>query len=119
MSDSTKTRLETAWGYKKYPDDVDAVWSARLIWPDDLLPDRQDLQARNDDAKDELILWLNGVPAGQGAIKQMKEALKTPNTLGLKYDGPEEAVIYEDDIGIIVGSAQSSHGYVYVCGYLK
>jgi hypothetical protein len=31
----------------------------------------------------------------------------------------DEAVIYEDERGKIVGSAQGSYGYLYVAGWLK
>jgi hypothetical protein len=51
----------------------------------------------------------------------MRHALEEPYSLGLtpsmKYE--QEAVIYEDEQGIIVGSAQGSYGYLYVCGWLK
>lgn len=118
MSDTTD-RLTLMFGRNSFPDDVKAVWGARLIWPNDLLFDRQDLQSRSSDDKEKLIDWLNGPNNGDGAIKYMKEVLTVPASVGLSYSGDQEAVIYEDEKGIIVGSAQSSHGYVYVCGYLK
>lgn len=115
---STK-RMKLAWGCKRYPAGVRAVWGARLVWPDQLVHDRQDLASSDDTTKSDLIAWLNGPGGGDGAIRKMQEALKTPYTLGLHPNGDEEVVIYEDEEGKIIGSAQSSHGYVYVAGWLK
>jgi hypothetical protein len=116
---STTDKLSIAFGRRTFPDTVQAVWGARLIWPNDLLHDRQDLDAHNDEAKQALIAWLNGTDLGNGAISKMRHALESPYSLGLTPSGDEEAVIYEDEIGKIVGSAQSSSGYIYVAGWLK
>lgn len=116
---STTDKLKIAFGRRTFPDTVPAVWGARLIWPNDFLSDRQDLAAHNDEAKQALIAWLDGEALGTGAISRMRHALESPYSLGLTPTGDEEAVIYEDEIGIIVGSAQGSHGYVYVAGWLK
>lgn len=117
MTDETK--LTITFGRNTYPDDVRAVWGARLIFPADLVHDRQDLAAHDEDAKQALIAWLNIV-----GIKEMRIALSTASgrqARDISRDMPfeEEAVIYEDDKGKIVGSAQRSHGYMYVCGWLK
>ena len=45
------------------PDDITAAWGARLIWPNDLVHDRQDMQG-DPDAVVELANWLN-----QGVLK--------------------------------------------------
>jgi hypothetical protein len=118
---TTTDRLEIAYGRKTYPDTVDAVWGARLIEPDDLVYNRQDLAARDDESKQALIAWLNGTPEGTGAIAKMREKLGNygQQALGLYGNTDTEAVIYEDDTGIIVGSCQRSYGYVYVAGWLK
>lgn len=115
------TKLNIAFGRQTFPEDVRAVWGARLIWPNDLVANRQDLDARDDEAKAELVAWLDGNPAGTGAIKGMRANLTAPYSLGLSSDMPfeEEAVIFEDDKGKIVGSAQGSYGHLYVCGWLK
>jgi hypothetical protein len=113
------TRLKLAFGRQNFPDTVQAVWGARLIWPNDLVHDRQDLAAHNAEARAELIAWLNGPNAGDGALRKALDVLKVPTALGLNSTGPEEAVIYEDDKGKIIGSAQSSYGYLYVAGWLK
>lgn len=103
------------------PDGVAAVWGARLIWPNDLVPDRQDLRTTDDAAKQALIAWLNGTPAGTGAICEMRDRLAR-----LSHDDPswtsdrtEEMTIVADEIGTIVASPQGSFGYVYVAGYLN
>jgi hypothetical protein len=103
---------------------VRAVWGARLIWPNDLLHDRQDIDAHDDDAKQALIAWLNGPGTGDGAIAAMRDCMGAAGwraANGVWPDTPfdQEAVIYEDDRGKIVGSAQGSHGHFYVCGWLK
>jgi hypothetical protein len=82
-----------------------------------LLYDRQDLVAENDEAKAELIAWLNGSPSGTGAIAKMREWLRE-NYWRFRQDD-EQVTIYEDSEGIIVGSTQGSGGYVYVAGWLK
>lgn len=112
-------KLKLAFGRRNYPDDVKAVWGARLIWPHDLVHDRQDLAAHDDEAKQALMAWLNGPGYGNGAIAKMLDVLKAPASMGLVYNGDEEITIYEDDKGKIIGSAQSSCGYIYVAGWLK
>jgi hypothetical protein len=119
------TKLSIAFGRRTFPEDVQAVWGARLIFPNDLVWDRQDLDSHDDDAKQSLIAWLNGPNTGDGAIKKMRAILADTNK---RYEispdlgsgrGDDEAVIYEDDEGKIIGSPQSSGGYLYVCGWLK
>ena len=112
------TKLKLAFGYSAgIPDDVTTAWGARLIAPNDLLYDRQDLVAENATAKADLIAWLNGSPSGTGALAKMREWLKE-NYWQFGQDDVEH-VIYEDDEGIIVGSTQASYGYIYVAGWLK
>ena len=94
------------------PDDIKTAWGARLIAPDDLLWDRQDLVADSDEAKTELIAWLNG-----GAIRGALDFLRE-NYWQLRQDD-SELVLYNDIDGAIVGSTQGSGGYVYVAGWLK
>jgi hypothetical protein len=86
--------------------------------------DRQDVQSHDDEAKDALIAWLNGTPSGTGAIAAMRDCLSSTswcvaNGVSGKMDFEKEVVIYEDNTGKIVGSSQNSHGYFYVCGWLK
>jgi hypothetical protein len=106
---------ELRFGYRRHPEDLRAVWGARLIAPNDLLWDRQGLIADDDEAKAELVAWLNGEVRGQGALN---EALRRLARIPLA-NVDEEVVIYEDATGKIVGNTQASHGYVYVAGWLK
>lgn len=113
MPDTTK--LSLAFGLRERPDDLRAVWGARLIWPNDLVHDRQDLAARDDEAKEELIHWLNN-----GAIKNMRDVLLKDAAALWLFDPKSEhvEVIYSDEKGIIKGSPQGSGGYIYVAGWL-
>lgn len=94
------------------PEDVTTAWGARLIAPADLLHDRQDLVAESDEAKAELIAWLNG-GAIRGALDWLRE-----NYWQFRQDD-SELVVYNDSDGMIVGSTQGSGGYVYLAGWLK
>jgi len=107
------------FGYNRgIPEDVKTVWGARLIAPCDLVHDRQDLVAENDEAKSALIAWLNGSPSGSGAIAKMRDWLRA-NSWQIRGDRDQEHVLYEDDDGIIVVNTNASYGYVYVAGWLK
>lgn len=128
--DATIERLVPKWGMRdgNYGTEVDAVWGARWIAPDDMVPNRQDLQARNDDAEKKLVTWLNGIAVGQGALrKALDEArrieLGTGHAYMVDYDtsgkSDDHFILYEDSVGRIEASPQASHGYVYVVGYLK
>jgi len=113
------TELQLMYGRRTHPPGVRACWGARLIWPNDLVWNRQDLVAVDDESKQELISWLNGPNSGDGALSKALQALRAPYELGLSHNTDDEAVIYEDSTGKIIGSAQSSHGYCYVAGWLK
>jgi hypothetical protein len=110
--------MNLGFGYSRgVPEDITTAWGARLIAPNDLLHDRQDLKAESDEAKQELIAWLNGEPSGQGAISRALKAL-SEQASELRYrEG--EFTVYEDEDGIVVGNTQQSGGYVYVAGWLK
>lgn len=110
-----------AYGYRRFPEGVRAVWGARLIEPNDLLHDRQDLVADDDSSKADLIDWLNGETRGQGALARALERLARHGfTDGCPelQQRDEEFPVYEDERGKIVGNTQASYGYVYVAGWL-
>jgi hypothetical protein len=113
------TELQLMYGRRTHPPGVRACWGARLIWPNDLVWNRQDLVATDDESKHELVTWLNGPNNGDGALSKALTALREPYSLGLSHNTDDEAVIYEDSTGKIIGSAQSSHGYLYVAGWIK
>jgi hypothetical protein len=94
------------------PSDITSAWGARLIEPNDLVHDRQDLVAESDEAKSALVAWLNG-----GAIEKALDWLGKREYRAVP-DG-EEFVVYEDEDGKIVGNTNRSFGYVYVAGWLK
>jgi hypothetical protein len=105
--------MQLAFGYSRgVPEDVTTAWGARLIAPNDLVHDRQDLVAETDEAKRELIAWLNG-----GAIKAALTNLREQRYDLIYREG--EFTVYEDNRGVIVGNTQQSGGYVYVSGWLK
>jgi hypothetical protein len=111
--------LKLAFGcVKAIPDGIDTAWGARLIWPDDLLHDRQDLKGPDAEL---LKAWLNGVPSGQGALRQaLATARELANGIGtLRSDEDRTVTLYEDEDGVIVGNPQASHGYLYVAAWMK
>lgn len=97
------------------PSNASAAWGARLIFPDDLVPNRQSLFATNDAARAALILWLNGDKAIAHALNNARKLAKryeiTPNQDKL-------VVLYEDDKGKIVANPNASYGYLYCAGWL-
>lgn len=105
--------MSLAYGLRTAPEDRPA-WGARLIWPSDLVHDRQDLSGPRPDAE-VLTAWLNDGP--------LREALREAKRLALAYElrpaDNREVVLYEDDRGIVKANPQGSHGYLYVAAWLK
>lgn len=91
------------FGYRRHPEGLRAVWGARLIAPNDLLWDRQDLVYEDDAVKAELVAWLN-----TGALKQALDRLGRDRVMLHQED--REFLVFEDATGRIVG---------YVAGWLK
>lgn len=120
MTDDTKIRLPFGCT-KGLPDDVTVAWGARLIAPADLLWDRQGCAGGEEGGPEraKLLDWL-----GAGAGDKARDFCRT-NSIGTAYspvaDSRSDAVVtlYEDDQGKVVGSPQSSHGYVYLAAWLK
>lgn len=109
------TEKKLAFGLREaVPAEAKAAWGARLIEPGDLLHDRQDLVSDSDEDKAALVAWLNGTPAGTGALKQMQEFL-----LIRDYPNGDRFTAFEDERGIIAANTNRSFGYVYVAGWLK
>lgn len=113
MATTEKSRL--AFGYNRgLPETTDAAWGARLIYPNDLLPDRTDMIGSRE-AKDRLLAALNSpaVPEPAAYPSLLAEA-------GIESSGVDlEAILYEDDTLCIKANPQASHGYLYVVAYLK
>lgn len=103
-----------AFGYNEaLPEGVAAAWGARLIWPNDLLYNRQDSFGEAADWQ-ALQNWLSKGPlkaALEGAADKLREAGLTSSMNG-------EVVLYEDKNGKIVGHPKSSCGYLYIAAWL-
>jgi hypothetical protein len=100
--------VRLAFGLRDIPADVTSAWGARLIYPNDLLHDRQDLVGPR---SDELAAWLNS-----GALHEAREALASRP---VRQDEDRQVTVYEDAVGVIVANPQASHGHVYVAAWFK
>lgn len=108
--------LDLKWGRRTgLPDGLEAAWGARMIWPADLLFDRQDIVG-SDEQRKQLSDWLN-----RGALKVACARLIELAENGMEWHpGSEmEATLWSDDVGKVIASPQGSHGYVYVAAWLK
>jgi hypothetical protein len=104
--------LRLAFGLRDIPADVTSAWGARLIWPNDLVHDRQDLKGPT---KGLLAQWLNG-----GALRvALDNAARLARASELTQSEDREVVLYEDERGVIKANPQASFGYLYVAGWLK
>lgn len=104
--------LKLAFGMNNIPADVTTAWGARLIWPNDLVHDRQDLSGPT---KGLLAQWLNG-----GALRvALDNAASLAGRYELKQSENREVTLYEDEAGVIKANPQASHGYLYVAAWLK
>jgi hypothetical protein len=111
-----KMAVSLAFGLnKELPAGATAAWGARWIFPNDMLPDRQDFAGMETPAGVKLKAWLNGV--GIRKAKDMAERLDKQGSL--YRDENRTATLYEDLTGVIVGNPQASHGYLYVAAWLK
>jgi len=103
------------FGYCVPADYVGAAWGARLIYPSDLVYDRQDTQYNGDGdravAVKELHDWLNG-----GVLRSVLDRLDTRE---LRSNEERELVLYDDERGTVVGNPNGSYGYVYVAAWMK
>lgn len=107
-------RKRLGFGLRDVPEEVACAWGARLIWPDDLLPDRQDTMGSR---KGVFVLtdWLNGGPlkAARAEARRMADAYE------LKGSEDREVTLFEDETGVVKANPQGSHGYLYVAAWLK
>jgi len=103
------------FGLRQIPDDVVTCWGARLIWPNSLVWDRQDIVGPEPD-RHELTTWLNG-----GALNAaLNEAYRMAgSSRELEQHDDRVVTLYEDDKGVVKANPQGSHGYLYVAGWLK
>ena len=90
-------------------------WGARLIFPDEMLWDRQSFEGRDTPQGKKLHAWLNG-----GALKKaLTAARRMSRHFTITPDSRQQVTLYEDAIGCIVGNPNASYGYLYVAGWLK
>lgn len=129
MEAAIKTEPKLGWGLRHaVPEDARAAWGARAIVEErgfSLLPDRQEIWAADQEAKDALASALNGPNRGDGAISKAQEtagklmdAGEIRNQSGGR-DEPGEHLLYENDEIKIVGNTNGSYGYLYLAGWLK
>lgn len=118
--------MKLEFGYSAgIPDEVKVAWGARLIFPDDLVVNRQGFLGRDLPEAEQLIAWLNGdgygfTGRGQGAIRRaLAEARRQAAAGELRQDEDREIVLYENEHGVIRANPNGSFGYLYICGYLK
>jgi hypothetical protein len=113
--------LQLAWGLKNViPEDAPTAWGARLIFPDDLLWDRQDFYKMDTDEGRQLKAWLDGAQRGKGALYHaLRNARALADSYQLRSRDAENVTLYEDTYGIIQGNPRGSSGYLYVAAWPK
>jgi hypothetical protein len=106
-----------AWGLANaIPAAVDgASWGARLIFPDDLVWDRQGAAGHLPHDVAQLVAWLN---QGKALDKALRAARRAADKGTLTRDGDQQVILYRDSLGVIVACPNASHGYLYVAGWL-
>lgn len=115
-----KSKKDMAWGLiREIPDESQAAWGARAIQREEffeLLIDRQDSFA----VSDELWagFWAAWGRAGMlGVIRDAYKKLWFENKF--RPNETKTFKLYEDRAIVAVGNTNSSHGYLYLAGYLK
>jgi hypothetical protein len=110
MTETTERHL--SFGYTAgLPETCTAAWGARLIWPADLLWDRQGSFGVDNKVK-ALQEWLNGGPL-KAALAEAQRLSRTD----LRSSDDREVVLYDDEVGTIIGNPNGSHGYFYIAGW--
>lgn len=98
------------------PEGLTTAWGARLIFPADLLWDRQSFPGVETTKGQKLKHWLNTC----GALKKaLAEARRAAKNYRLTPEQNKAVTLYEDETGIILGDPQASYGYLYVAAWLK
>lgn len=109
--------MSLAYGLNTETRPSEAVaWGARLIWPNDLVHDRQswDGGADGDADREALMTWLNS-----GVLRLALDRLASmAREHELRPDENREVPLIEDLTGVVVANPNRSHGYVYVAAWL-
>lgn len=99
---------------KHVPEEVTCAWGARLIFPDDLVWNRQDAFGPEEE-KQALQTWLNG-----GALKHaLSEARRLADEYAIGDADDCMFTLLDCPHGTIVANPQGSYGYLYVAAWLK
>lgn len=99
--------------YPAVPAAAAAAWGARLIYPDDLVFNRQSCVGEHYD-RQALSNWLNA-----GAIKTaLKTARQADERWLLSRTGRQQVILHRDEQGVIVACPNASCGYLYVAAWL-
>lgn len=98
------------------PPNLTTAWGARLIFPADLLYDRQSFAGRDTPAGNKLHAWLN---SGGGLKKALAASRRMSSHYQLEPSQHQQVTLFEDDTAIVVANAQASYGYLYVAAWLK
>lgn len=112
-----ETKINVPYGCNRaLPDGVRFAWGARMIDPADLLPDRQGCAGGEDGCAERgaVLNWLSS-GAGDAAREKARELFTSYKLNGASQD---VVTLYEDDRGVVKGSPQGSHGYLYVAAWL-
>src|SRR5262245_51691554 len=96
------------WGLNDaIPEGVTTAWGARLIFPDDLVPDRTDYRGpREKQLRAALALYASNQP--------WEEARRLADTGQMRPNDEREFVLFDDGRVRMVGSPRRSYGYLYV-----
>ena len=114
----TEERRPLAFGLnEEIPPYATAYWGARWIFPDDFLSDRQDFVGIDTPEGQKLKEWLNGEKGKPGALSKSLKAARENRTM--RREMAELVVLFEDETGVVLGNPRMSHGYLYVCAFLK
>jgi hypothetical protein len=98
------------------PKGLTTAWGARLIFPCDLLHDRQSFPGLETPAGMRLQEWLN---KGGALAKALATAKRMARNFQLSAEQSKQVILFEDETGIIVANPQSSYGYLYAAAWLK
>ena len=107
------------YGYNAgLPANIARAWGARAIVTQqgmvDLVYNRQGWIGEPGETQ-ALQDWLNG-----GAIAAARSrATAALKDYEIRTNEAGEATLYEDEVGVIKANTNASHGYLYICGYLK
>lgn len=96
------------------PDEAAAAWGARLIYPDNVVPDRVNCVGAHS-ARAALLAHLRDA-AGN---KPWQRARELHACGALRPSSTSNVTLFEDDHCLVVGNPRGGSGYLYVAAWLK